>query len=437
MRVTARDAEAAPGAEAPLAPAPREGALANREFRGIVAAQVTSEFGDQIAAIALSYLVYSRSNSPFLAAATYAVRYLPLTLGSVLLAPLVDRLSRRRVMLVADLGRGAIAAALVVLTSIHGISVGVLIGFVLLGSCFTPPYSAARSSMLPDLFESGPTYVSAVAIGRILQQVDQVVGFAVGGVIVAVVSPRGALAIDAVTFVVSFLITAREVRERPAVLAGARPTLSSLVREIGPTVAVVLSSRSRRALLWLSGGALLFLIAPESLAVAYAREHGHGAVAAGLLTAAQPLGIAVGAWVFINVVPARQQGRWLLPLAWGGAFVLTLTALVPPIWLTFVLWMVSGAMQCFLVATIAAYNMSTERSLRGRANGVAAAAIFIAQGLGFLLWGAVGSWRGAAAGVAWAGVVGLLIMGLIRFWWPAEDIAGAWRKLEATQRRPG
>ncbi|HEY8729474.1 MAG TPA: hypothetical protein VIL94_07800, partial [Acidothermaceae bacterium] len=241
-------------------------------------------------------------------------------------------------------------------------------------------------------------------------------------------------AIDAVTFIASFLITAREVRDRPAVLAGARPTVSSLAREIGPTVVVVLASRSRRALLWLSGGALLFLIAPESLAVAYAREHGHGAVAAGLLTAAQPLGIAVGAWVFINVVPARSQGRWLLPLAWGGAFVLTLTAFVPPIWLTFVLWTASGAMQCFLVATIAAYNMSTERSLRGRANGVAAAAIFIAQGLGFLVWGAIGTWRGAAAGVAWAGVIGLLIMGLVRFWWPTEEIAGAWRKLEAAQR---
>src|SRR5436305_8214229 len=117
MRVTARDAalRAEPAAitGVPEAAAP-ERAWANREFRGIIAAQVTSECGDQIAAIALSYLVYSRSNSPFLAAATYAVQYLPLTLGSIFLAPLVDRLSRRRVMLVADLARGAIAAALVV-----------------------------------------------------------------------------------------------------------------------------------------------------------------------------------------------------------------------------------------------------------------------------------------------------------------------------------
>ncbi len=54
MRVSAREA-------APASAAAPERAFANREFRGIIAAQVTSECGDQIAAIALSYLVYSRS----------------------------------------------------------------------------------------------------------------------------------------------------------------------------------------------------------------------------------------------------------------------------------------------------------------------------------------------------------------------------------------
>ncbi len=338
-------------------------------------------------------------NSPFLAAATYAVRYLPLTLGSVLLAPLVDRLPRRRVMLVADLGRAVIAAALVGLTSIHGMSVAVLIGFVLLGSCFSPPYAAARSSMLPDLFEGGPAYVSAVAIGRILQQVDQVFGFALGGVIVAIVSPRGALAIDAVTFVVSYLITVREVRERPAVLAGERPTVTSLAREIGPTVVAVLAEpQPARAVVVVRWRAVVSDCAGEpgrclrsrARPRRCCRRHVDRRAAVG------HRGRRVGS--SSSLVPARHQGRWLLPLAWCGAFVLTFTAFVPPIWLTFVLWGLSGAMQCFLVATIAAYNISTERSLRGRANGVAAAAIFIAQGLGFLVWGAVGNWRGAAAG---------------------------------------
>ena len=188
-------------------------------------------------------------------------------------------------------------------------------------------------------------------------------------------------------------------------------------------------------MLLLSAAALLFLIAPESLAVAYARQHGHGAVAAGLLTASQPLGIAVGAWLFIRYVPPRSQGRLLLPLASAGAVALALTSLVPPVWLACVLWALAGVMQCFLVTTIAAYNVATDRALRGRANGIAAAIISISQGLGFLIWGAVGNWRGAAAGVAWAGVAGLLIMSLVRFSWPDAEIEAAWDKLDAAQRR--
>ena len=408
--------------------------MANREFRGIAVAQVTSECGDQIAAIALSYLVYTRSNSAFLAASTYAVTYLPWVVGSILLAPLVDRLRRRSVMVVCDLGRAVTVGVLALATKVHHMPIPILIALVLISSCFSAPYSAARAAMLPDIFEVGPGYVGAVAISRILQQVDSVFGFALGGLIVAAVSPSGALAIDSGTFFVSCLVTLALVRERPAVLVDGRANLRALLVDIGPNFVLVLKSRTRRAMLLLSAAALLFLIAPEGLAVAYAREHGHGAVAAGLLTASQPLGIAVGAWLFIKYVPARRQGQLLLPLAGTGAAVLTLTALVPPIWLACVLWGLAGVMQCFLVTTIAAYNVGTDRALRGRANGIASATIAVSQGLGFLIWGAVGEWRGAAAGVAWAGVAGLLIMSLVRFSWPYEDIEVAWDNLDAAQR---
>jgi hypothetical protein len=407
--------------------------MANREFRGIAVAQVTSECGDQVAAIALSYLVYTRSNSPFLAAATYAVTYVPWVFGSILLAPLVDRLARRAVMVVCDLGRAVTIGLLALATKVHHMPIPVLIALVLVSSCFSAPYSAARAAILPDIFEIGPGYVGAVAISRILQQIDSVFGFALGGIIVAAVSPSGALAIDSGTFAVSCLVTLALVRERPAVLVDGRANLRSLFVDIVPNIRLVLRSRTRRAMLLLSAAALLFLIAPEGLAVAYAREHGHGAVAAGLLTASQPLGIAVGAWLFIKYVPARRQGQLLLPLAGTGAAVLTLTALVPPIWLACVIWGLAGVMQCFLVTTIAAYNVGTERTLRGRANGIASATIAVSQGLGFLIWGAVGEWRGAAAGVAWAGVAGLLIMSFVRFSWPYEDIEVAWDNLDAAQ----
>jgi MFS family permease len=186
-------------------------------------------------------------------------------------------------------------------------------------------------------------------------------------------------------------------------------------------------------LLAFSAVTLLFLIAPDSLAVPYARQHGHGAIAAGVLAASQPFGVAVGAWLFIRFVPVRVQGHCLLPFGVVSGLALTLTATVPPIWLAAMLWACSGVAQSALVSTIAAYNIVTDRSQRGRANGMASATIAVTQGMGFLLWGGIAEWRGAAAGVAWAGVIGLLIVSVLRYTWPHDVVDRAWEKLARAQ----
>jgi hypothetical protein len=410
--------------------------FADREFRGLTLAQFTSECGDQIAAIAISLLVYGRSNSPFLAAATYAVSYVPWVLGGVLLAPLTDRYPRRAAMLVCDAGRAIVVGILALVSAIHGIPIAALIALVLISSFFSPPFSSARSALIPDIFDNGPPYVRAVAVGRILQQTDQVFGFALGGVVVAAVTPRGALALDACTFAVSFLLVISHVKERPAAMSdGTSMNVLGLLRRVVPDLGIVWSHPARRVLLMFTAASLIFMIAPDSLAVAYARQHGHGAVAAGLLAASQPFGIAVGAWLFIKFVPTREQGRYLLPLGAAGGLALALTCLVPPVPVACALWMLSGMTQAFVVATIAAYNVVTDRSLRGRANGLAAASIAVTQGLGFLIWGGVADFEGAAAGVAWAGITGLLIVTIARYFWPYDVIEGAWDKLAGAQER--
>ena len=411
------------------------GVLSNGEFRALSLAQVASECGDQIAAIAISLLVYGRSNSPFLAAATYAVTYVPWVLGSMLLSPLADRYPRRTVMLVCDAGRAAITGLLALASLVNGMPVEVLIGLVLAASFFSPPFSSARGATIPDIFRGGPGYVRALAIGRILQQVDQVFGFALGGVVVAAVHSSAALGIDAATFALSFLLIAGHLKNRPAAAAGPHPPLRlvSMLRQIGPDLAIVLRHPVRRTLLLFAALVLTFLIAPDSLAVPYSRQHGHGAVAAGVLAASQPFGIALGAWLFVKFVSPRVQGRYLLPLTVFSAVALTLTATVPPLWLACALWACSGLGQACIITTIAAYNVVTDRAVRGRANGLAAATIAVTQGVGFLAWGGLADFAGAAAGVAWAGVTGLVIVAFLRFVWPYDVLDEAWDRLARAQ----
>jgi hypothetical protein len=74
-----------------LVTATYRGTLAVGEFRAIWLAELQSIFGDQLARVALSVLVYQRTNSAALPALTYALTYLPDLIGGPLLAGLADK----------------------------------------------------------------------------------------------------------------------------------------------------------------------------------------------------------------------------------------------------------------------------------------------------------------------------------------------------------
>jgi hypothetical protein len=82
------------------------------EFRALWFAELVSTAGDQLARVGLSVLVYGRTGSPVWAALTYALTFLPALAGGVLLGRLADRHPRRTVMIVCDLARAALVAAM-------------------------------------------------------------------------------------------------------------------------------------------------------------------------------------------------------------------------------------------------------------------------------------------------------------------------------------
>jgi MFS family permease len=306
-------------------------ALANAEFRGITLAQVVSESGDQVARIALAVLVFRNAHSIALTALTYAVGYLPLVIGGALLSPIADRWPRRRAMLACHAAR----AVLVALIAINGLPLGVQ--FLLLAgvTLFEAPFTAARSALIPDLLPDGPTYVAAVSLGRALNQVDQAVGFFLGGLVVAVASPRAALLIDSAAFIVAFIVVLVTVQRRPA----PEPEHSgSFLHDVRTGAQVVFGDQVRRSLamlVWLGG---LTLILPEGIAVIYAHDLGGGGLAAGALTAAGPFGLFLGIIALTRWVSTRRQADILIGLQACGALLLTITAARPPIVVTFFLW---------------------------------------------------------------------------------------------------
>ena len=132
---------------APSAPAAWRSLFAVAEFRGLWAAQALSVLGDQLARVALSVLVFDRTDSALLTGLVYAVTMLPWLIGGPVLSGLADRYPRRTVMLACALSSAALVAAL----ALPGLPLVALVGLLFLAVRFEPPFQSARGALLVEV----------------------------------------------------------------------------------------------------------------------------------------------------------------------------------------------------------------------------------------------------------------------------------------------
>ena len=379
-------------------------ALRVPEFRALWAAEIVPVGGDQLARVGLSVMVFGRTGSAAWAAATYAMTFLPALVGGVLLGRLADRHPRRRVMLVCDLLRALLVALMVLPGAPLPVLCALLVAVVLLA----PLHTAAQGALLPEVVPSR-VFEAALAVRHVTGQAAQVAGFAVGGLLVATLSPAAALALDAASFVVSALVVRLGVAERPVPDAAAATAPVPWWVDARTGLRTVLGDDRRRLLVcaaWLVGCFVL----PEGLAVPYAGQLGLDTAAAGLLMAADPAGSVVGAWLFTRFVPERVRRRAIGPLAVAAALPLGICGTAPGFGATLVLWGLSGAWAtACLVQAQSEFVRVTPAELRGRAIGVAAAGLVGAQGVAMLLGGVVAQVWGARAAVALCGAFGMAL----------------------------
>ena len=366
--------------------------LANREFRALYVAQALSVVGDQLARIAVAVLVFAHSHSALLTAASFALSYLPWVVGGPLLSGYADRLRRRNVMIFCDLARGVLVLGL---TLPHLPTAGLLV-LVTLVALLEPPFSASRASMLPDVVGEGETYAIAATLSNTTNNLAVVVGFAIGGFVVAALGASATVIVDTLTFAASAALLAFAVEDRPPLLRGRRDMLAEL-REGAQVVFGDVYLRWLVVSAWLIVGAA---IATESVAVPYAAAHGGGARTAGLLTAALPVGSVIGSLIVGRLVHPSEAPRYLLPMALAMPAVLALTVFNPSPTVTGLIWFAAGLFSAMQVVANREFVGRVPRELRGRAFGIAAAGIAASQGIGALLCGIIAQHVSPATGVA-------------------------------------
>jgi MFS family permease len=389
-----------------------------REFRALWAAEAVSQIGDQLARVALTVLVFARTDSAALAALTLALSYTPSFLGSALLAGLADRFPRREVMIACDLA----SAALVVLMAVPGMPLWVVCAAMAGVAMVGGPFKAARLALLPEVLE-GEAYVAGLALRSITIQVAQLLGFATGGVVVGLLQPRPALALDAVTFLASAVLVLTLVPRRPAAAdrAARRSFRSSSLRGIR-LISGVPGLWPLFVLAMLAG----LYIAPEGLAVPWAAELRSPTGTVGLIMAAPAAGLALGAWLFTKFVPPRRRVRVTGLLAAVSGLLLAFCVFKPGLPVVLTALVASGAFTAYQVQVGASFGTLTPADGRAQVMGLLNSAVLTIQGVGALLAGLLAQAVGVSVAVAVAGAAGAVI---------AVPAAVAWNRATA-EREP-
>jgi MFS family permease len=392
--------------------------LRSGEFRGLVIAQMFSEWGDNIARVALASLVLARTDSAFFAVLAFVASFVPAVFGSALLGAAADRLPRKVVLIACDLAR-AVVVGVLALMAVDGTPVWLLLLLLLVAETFTAPFAAAHRAVVPDVLPDPRECLVGTGLLRVLYQLDQVAGIVAAGVVIVLVGERAGLMLDVVSFLVSATVLGLSLRWRPASREPGEHT--TLIGDFRAGWRLVFDDPSMRALVLLGWSAAVFLVAPEAVALAYAREQGAEPVVGAALMASLPAGAAIGAWVVGRLEPLRQV-RLIVPLAVTTCLPLMVTSLAPPWQVVLPLWFLSGAAQGFMVPLMTTVNLVSPPAMRGRINGLAGAGFSTVTAAAFLLSGAVADLATPAVAVTGAAVLGLALVGIAHRSWPDAEL---------------
>jgi len=188
-----------------------------KQYLKLIAANVINRFGDSIDAIAFSLAMYAITGSAALMALIIGLNYIPTILLQPIAGAIVDRIHKKRVMILCDIGRGAVVVFTVISLLLGWATPGLLIAITMLNSTLESLRMPAGIAFTPTILSS-ELYTPGTALNSTLSRISEVVGLLAAGAVVAWIGMEGALLVDAATFFLSALIIAfiraREMTEK-------------------------------------------------------------------------------------------------------------------------------------------------------------------------------------------------------------------------------
>jgi MFS family permease len=357
----------------------------SRDLRLVVLGNFISGMGTQATLVALPYQLYVQTHSPFLVGLLGAVELLPLITTALLGGAIADRMDRRTLLLVDQIGLVLAPAGLALVTFMGQPAVITLylLGAVL--AAFSAVQNVVRSAIVPNLVPPEQLR-SALAINYGLYQLTMVLGPALGGLVIAALGVKWAYVIDAVSCL-AMVAAAAAIAPQP-------PDPNIHHERVGRSIAEGLRYvGGNKALL---GSFAIDLVAmtfgmPRALFAVLAVSVYHaGASGTGVLYAAVSAGATVAALTTGWLTHARRLGIvviWAV-IVWGVA--IALAGLAGSLWVAAALLALAGAADSVSAVCRSTINQTvTPDHMRGRMSSVFSLVVTSGPRLGDIESGAV------------------------------------------------
>ncbi len=181
--------------------APFRDVLRNRDFLALWVGQVISQIGDSFTYLALLITVNRLTGSTMAMGAMVISLSLPPLVFSFLAGVVVDRVDRKKVMVLSDLLRGLLVLAFLTVRSADQIYVFYVVGFLM--SSVSVFFSPAKTAMIPRIIQGDDKLLSANALSQTVRVVALLLGPALAGFAIAWVGTGPAFLVDSISYVLS------------------------------------------------------------------------------------------------------------------------------------------------------------------------------------------------------------------------------------------
>ncbi|HET7726687.1 MAG TPA: MFS transporter [Candidatus Limnocylindrales bacterium] len=395
--------------------APPRSLLRHADFLRLWSAETISQVGTQVTQLAVPLIAANILGvSAFEFGLLVTLEFLPFILLSLPAGVWVDRLRRRPILIVGDVGRALALISIPIAHALGVLSIWQLyvVGFV--SGCLTVFFDVAYQSYLPSLVDRDQL-VEGNAKLELSRSGAQLLGPSIAGVLIGALTAPTALLLDALSFIGSalFVVSIRRREPHPERAVDEHGRETSMRGEIREGLAYVLGHPTLRGIAATTATANLFgNLGTAILLLFLAREIRLAPEQIGFALSLGGVGFLVGALVATRTATWIGVGRAILAGALLSAPAPLIIAAAPA---EQMFWAVaaSGLLGGFGVAI---YNINqvsfrqaiTAERLQGRMNATMRFVVWGTIPIGSIVGGALGDAVGLRSTI-WIGAVGSLV----------------------------